>query len=137
MTHRQRRVYRSSRNRILLGVAGGLAEAVGVDPVGVRALFVAMSLLAGAGLLLYLVLAAVLPVREDDRQPGDVASCVDETTMVLLVGGLAGVVLIGVGLVALAIQNGWSDRIATVTPWLIVLITLVAGIAIGRRHWED
>ncbi|MCC6627560.1 MAG: PspC domain-containing protein [Chloroflexi bacterium] len=137
MTHRQRRVYRSSRNRILLGVAGGLAETAGVDPVGVRALFVAMSLLAGAGLLLYLVLAAVLSVREDDRQPGDVAPCVDETTMVLLVGGLAGVVLIGVGLVALAVQNGWSDRIATVTPWLIVLITLVAGIAIGRRRWED
>ena len=45
--------------------------------------------------------------------------------------------MIGVGLVALAVQHGWSDRIATVTPWLIVLITLVAGIAIGRRRWED
>jgi phage shock protein PspC (stress-responsive transcriptional regulator) len=122
---------------VLLGVAGGLAAAAGIDPVIVRVLFAATALLGGAGLLVYLALAAVLPVREDDHRPGEAGSSPDETSMVLVVGGLAGVLLIGAGLVFLAIRPGGFDLLTVVTPWLIVLVTVVAGLVIGRRRWED
>lgn len=49
----------------MAGVAGGVAEAFGVDPTLVRALWVVSVVFAGAGFLLYLVLWIVLPEGPD------------------------------------------------------------------------
>jgi signal transduction histidine kinase len=46
---------RSSRDRVLTGVAGGIGERLGVDPTVVRLCFVALSLAAGIGVVLYLL----------------------------------------------------------------------------------
>jgi len=46
---------------MIFGVCGGLAERFGMDPVWVRLAFVAMALFVGKGILLYLILAVVLP----------------------------------------------------------------------------
>jgi signal transduction histidine kinase len=50
---------RSAADRVLTGVAGGLAERIGVDPLVVRLAFVVLSLAAGLGLLLYILLYLV------------------------------------------------------------------------------
>ena len=54
-----------SRNRVIAGVCGGLAEWLGWDPSLVRILFVLVSVLSAAfpGLLVYLVLWVVMPKR--------------------------------------------------------------------------
>ncbi len=54
-----------SRNRVLAGVCGGLAEWLGWDPTLVRILFVLVSVLSAAfpGLLVYVVLWIVMPKR--------------------------------------------------------------------------
>ncbi len=57
-----RRLHRSRNEKIIGGVCGGLAEYFNVDPVLVRAIFVVITLMGGAGLLLYLVLWAVTPL---------------------------------------------------------------------------
>jgi signal transduction histidine kinase/phage shock protein PspC (stress-responsive transcriptional regulator) len=49
------RIVRTPGDRILAGVAGGLAERLGVDPVIVRLAFVVLSFAAGAGVVAYLV----------------------------------------------------------------------------------
>ena len=49
------RIVRTPSDRILAGVAGGLAERLGVDPVIVRLAFVVLSFAAGAGVVAYLV----------------------------------------------------------------------------------
>ncbi len=56
-----KRLYRSSRERMIAGVAGGLAEYFDIDPVFVRALFVASIFLSGVGILIYLVLWIITP----------------------------------------------------------------------------
>ncbi len=61
-----RQLYRSRRQRIIAGVAGGIAEYFNIDPIIVRALWVIGALLmppmtAPAALLLYVVLAIVIP----------------------------------------------------------------------------
>lgn len=66
-------LFRSPRSRVLGGVAGGIGEYLGVDPVLVRIAFALLSLTGVAGVLLYVVLWAVVP--EDDgsmvvKQPG-------------------------------------------------------------------
>src|SRR4051794_31315327 len=55
---------RSKDNRVLWGVAGGIAEHIGVSALLVRIAFVVVSLFGGAGVLAYLVLAVAL--KEDD-----------------------------------------------------------------------
>jgi phage shock protein C len=60
----ERRLYRSTSNRMLAGVAGGIAEYFGIDPTVVRVLWVLAGIFpptAGAALLLYIVLAVVVP----------------------------------------------------------------------------
>ena len=46
---------RSPRHRLVLGVAGGLADTLGVDPVLVRLGLAALTVASGVGILLYLV----------------------------------------------------------------------------------
>jgi phage shock protein C len=60
-----RRLYRSSRDRMVAGVCGGLGEYLDVDPTLIRLLFVAAVLAGfGSGILLYLVLMIVMPLEE-------------------------------------------------------------------------
>ena len=55
-------LHRSSQDRLLCGVAGGLAESFKVDPTLVRVGFVALCFLSGGtAVLLYIVLALILP----------------------------------------------------------------------------
>ena len=56
------RLQRSRNEKIIGGVCGGLAEYFNVDPVLVRVLFVVVTLMGGAGVLLYLILWAVVPL---------------------------------------------------------------------------
>lgn len=62
-------LYRSRRYRIIAGVCGGLAEALGWSPTAVRILYVLFSICSVAfpGLLVYLVLWLVMPL--DPRTP--------------------------------------------------------------------
>jgi phage shock protein C len=54
---------RSSSDRMIAGVCGGLAEWLGWDPTVVRVLYVAVSALSAAfpGIIAYVVLALVMP----------------------------------------------------------------------------
>jgi len=55
------RLYRSRNDRMLFGVAGGLAHYFGIDSSIVRLVWVLLFLAAGTGILLYLVAAIVIP----------------------------------------------------------------------------
>ena len=62
----QKRIMRSKSDRMLLGVAGGLAHYLNIDPVFVRLFFVVTGLVSfGHVALLYLLLALLIP----DEQP--------------------------------------------------------------------
>lgn len=50
-----------SQDRWIGGVAGGVADYFGIDPMVVRALFVASLLLPGPQVLIYLILWLVMP----------------------------------------------------------------------------
>ena len=56
-----KRLVRSRSNKMLFGVCGGLAEYLNIDPVIVRLLTVLLTLWNGIGLLLYFVLALIMP----------------------------------------------------------------------------
>ncbi len=58
-----KRLYRSRDERMIAGVAGGLAEYFGIDPTLVRLAFVAFTLAGGSGVLAYLILAIIMPLE--------------------------------------------------------------------------
>ncbi len=62
-THLQKPLRRSSTNKVLTGVCGGLAEWLGWDPTLVRVGYVAVSLLSAAfpGIILYVLLSFIMP----------------------------------------------------------------------------
>jgi phage shock protein PspC (stress-responsive transcriptional regulator) len=62
---RPRRLRRSSSDRVLLGVAGGLGRYFGVDPVMFRIGFVVSVFFGGLGALAYLLLAIFAPTDGD------------------------------------------------------------------------
>ena len=57
----ERRLYRSRKNKIIAGVAGGLGEYFDIDPVFVRVIFVVATLAGASGLLAYIILWIVVP----------------------------------------------------------------------------
>ena len=52
---------RSSTDKKIAGVAGGLADHLGLDPTLVRAGFAVSILFSGAGLVAYLLLLVIVP----------------------------------------------------------------------------
>ena len=64
------RLYRSRRDRMLFGVAGGLARYLNIDSSIVRLVWVLLFLAAGTGILLYVIAAVVVPEEPEGYAPG-------------------------------------------------------------------
>ncbi len=60
-----KKLVRKKDDKMFLGVASGVADYVGIDPVIIRLLFVLFTLWQGWGLIIYFVLAIVMPVEPD------------------------------------------------------------------------
>ena len=64
----EKRLVRSRNDKMLFGVCGGLADYLNIDPVIVRLLVALLTLWNGVGLLVYLVLALIMP-QEAENAP--------------------------------------------------------------------
>ena len=58
-----RRLYRCRHDRQLAGVAAGMAEYLDLDPTVVRILWILSAFLGGFTILLYIILAFVMPLE--------------------------------------------------------------------------
>ncbi len=62
----RKKLYKSVDNKVLCGVCGGLGEYFGIDPTIVRLIWVLLTLLFGAGIVLYIIAIFLIP-----REPLD------------------------------------------------------------------
>ena len=129
------RLYRSNTDKVIGGVAGGLADYLNIDPVIVRILFVLLAIFGGSGVLIYIILWIVIPAQlysfgtsetsgEEVKVEIDPIASQRKTNT----GFVAGLVLIAFGLLFLADQlipyyHLWDF-------WPVLLI--VAGVFIIR-----
>ncbi|HET8763904.1 MAG TPA: PspC domain-containing protein [Rhodanobacter sp.] len=58
-----KRLTRSTHDRMLAGVCGGIADFLGWDPTLVRILWIVLPMLGGSGILIYLILWLVMPLE--------------------------------------------------------------------------
>ena len=56
-----RKLYRSTTNRQLAGVCGGLAEYFNLDATLIRVLFIVLAVLGGSGVILYIAMWIIVP----------------------------------------------------------------------------
>ena len=63
-----RRLYRNPDDKIIAGVASGIASYFNIDPVIVRLLFVASVFAGGTGIIIYLVMSVIVPMAETSTQ---------------------------------------------------------------------
>ena len=63
---------RSTTDRKISGVSGGLADYLGIDPLLVRIGFVVTALTSGVGLIAYVAMMALVP--SDDAVPASAAT---------------------------------------------------------------
>ncbi|MEJ7648423.1 MAG: PspC domain-containing protein [Nakamurella sp.] len=61
-----RRFRRSSRDRKMAGVAGGIGRALGVDPVLIRIAFAVLTIFGGSGVALYALGWLLMPAESDE-----------------------------------------------------------------------
>lgn len=59
----QKKLYRSTRDRKLAGVCGGIAEYFNMDSTLIRLLFVLFTIAGGSGILAYIIMAIIMPVE--------------------------------------------------------------------------
>lgn len=119
------RLRRSRTDRIGAGVAGGLGEYFGIDPVIFRVLFATAAFFGGAGILGYLLAWAAIPEQGRDHAPIDgwVSSLRHRRVPPWLLAVGAGLLL------WLAAFSWWAP--GPFFPVMAVVIILV--VAFGRR----
>jgi phage shock protein C len=76
-----KRLVRSQNERMFLGVASGIADYLSIDPIIVRLIFVLLTLTHGWGLIIYFILAIVMP--EEDSAVGAKAQPFDEDEIII------------------------------------------------------
>lgn len=69
MSEGVKKLHRSQDQKMLGGVCGGLGEYFNIDPTIVRIIFIAFALIAGGGLLLYLILWLLIPQEASPEAP--------------------------------------------------------------------
>lgn len=116
-----RRLSRPHHDRMVAGVATGLARHLDVDPLLVRIGFAVLAFFGGAGLFLYAALWLVLPDDESGRAPVPL----DRRSLQFAVVGIAAVavvVLLG------GTWGGWPF------PWQLFLVVGLVLFVMSRRN---
>ncbi|WP_280413850.1 ATP-binding protein [Nocardia carnea] len=115
------RLVRRSGGRIVGGVAGGVADHLGVDVLKVRMAFVLLSALAGAGIIAYGLLWIFTPGGGDDARPSGT-----ERRQAI------GLALLGLGL---SVAVSWVFS-GTVVRVIAPLLVIAVGAALVWREYD-
>lgn len=135
-----RRLYRSTTERYIGGVCGGLGEYFNVDPAFVRILFVLLTFASGFGLLAYLILwisvrkrPAGMPLDEPIADPAGAPIQRDYSPWSRL---LPGILLIALGVIFFIHENVYWFDIEDVWEkfWPVTLIAVGLLLVLYKGH---
>ena len=131
-----RKLYRSTRLKVIAGVCGGVSEYFNVDVVIVRLLWVLMTIFGGSGIIAYILCWIMIP-EGTGEQP---------TSSKPAPGALwVGVVLVIIGFITLFTWSGWQVCMfplsihTSIFPGILVLIGigLLLGWLLSRTRYRS
>lgn len=139
----QKRLLRTTSDRVIGGVAGGLARYFQIDPTFVRVAFVMLAFFNGLGLLIYLLMWLAVPAENAPELTGEAAVRANIDDMGAQIrrvtgnlrggssGSLLGIILVALGVIFLANQLIPSIPSGIVFP--AVLIAVGVYVLFARR----
>lgn len=127
-----KKLYRSKKDQIIFGVCGGLADYFEIDPLIVRLVFVALLFGGGAGLIIYLLFALLMPVKDSSKvnnveelivetkgKTKKVSQNLDSYNFSFLLGAF--LILVGI---SLFFANFWPFNFLIINFWPLLLILI-------------
>ena len=78
MSDESKKLYRSTDNRWLAGVCGGLAKYFDIDPTLVRVIFVVLAFFGLGGAIIYLLLWVLIPKEPTDEELAMMDKVIDQ-----------------------------------------------------------
>ena len=119
-----------ARDSVVSGVSAGLAEHLGVGVGSIRALFVVLTLVAGAGPLLYLWFWALVP-----RRPGPAAPTRQAPVAWILAAAATAALPILFAVLATEARDAWMSR--SFSPTLLAVVAFVTVLATTAGCWAE
>jgi phage shock protein PspC (stress-responsive transcriptional regulator) len=119
------KAYRSSQNKIIAGVCGGLSQYFNADPNLIRAFFVILLFLDGLGIWAYLLLWIILPEKLDAPQEQNTPPF-----KIQIKNNFVALFLMGLG--AILLLNNLVPRFTAKIFWPMILI--IIGLAILSKN---
>jgi phage shock protein PspC (stress-responsive transcriptional regulator) len=139
LTSGPRRLLRSSSDRVLAGVSGGLGRYFGVDPVIFRIGFALSIFFGGLGALAYLLLAVFVPTDGDSDRAQRVGGRLRSLGVWRALGLVAIGALVLTGLLVLAGGAAFAVALGWGVPMAIAVIAIGALLALaalrGGARW--
>lgn len=127
-----KKLYRSRRDKMLGGVAGGLGSYFEIDPVLIRIIFIAATFISGVGLVSYILLWIIVPFEPVVRVSTEPPVTAQEDYELLdsdtkrKRGAVIGVVLIALGAIFLA--DNFLPFFDFEEFWPLLLIAIGVGL---------
>lgn len=143
-----KKLQRDESNKVLAGVAAGLAEYFDLDVIWVRVIFLLMVVMGFSGVLIYLILWIVVPAkpyfptfntdyRVDEQASVDVTGSMPVNRPKSKATPVLGFFFVGLGLYFLFEEFGyvpdWFD-ISKLWPVILIILGLVFLFKPGRRN---
>ncbi|MDF2918269.1 MAG: hypothetical protein K0S70_2486 [Microbacterium sp.] len=119
-----------ARDSVVSGVSAGLAQHLGVGVGSIRALFVVLTLVAGAGPLLYLWFWALVP-----RRPGPAAPTRQAPVAWILAAAATAALPILFAVLAIEARDAWMSR--SFSPILLAVVAFVTVLATTAGCWAE
>jgi len=113
---------RSTSDRLLTGVAGGIGERLGIRPIYIRAAFLSAMLAGGLGLLVYVLAALLVPEADEQPEPSSTTTRQKIGIGVMFAAGM--LLFKGIGL--------WFGPVT----WPIILVLFGLAIAIDTSGFN-
>jgi len=122
------RLRRSTSDRYIAGVAGGLGRHFDIDPTIIRVVLAVLTFFGGAGVLVYAAVWLFVPEDGADRAPIDVST--DVRRIILIV---AGVIALSIVFGTPFLGGGWGNGFPI--PLLVIgLIVVALFVTRGQRR---
>jgi phage shock protein C len=78
MSDEAKKLYRSTDNRWLAGVCGGLAKYFDIDPTLVRVIFVVLAFFGLGGAIIYILLWVLIPIEPTEGEQAIIDKVIDQ-----------------------------------------------------------
>ena len=59
----QKKLYKSTTNKMISGVCGGIGEYLNIDPTAIRVIWAIIGCCGGVGLISYIICALIMPIK--------------------------------------------------------------------------